>query len=235
MRRGGRSTLGQRVAGTLIALSAVSLAGCALLTVNSGSEPQGTAVSATAPYPTSIEELRQRPLRPPSAAIITTCPSMPAHQDLQVVLATGMIPGKPGPNGPFDGYGVGPVYLTGQDTFYPGGSDLAVWLVKPPYAGPLVIRGQQVNGTARAAFSRQLDGRGILIGPTPTATVPAFGESIPYYSELDFPAGGTPRYWRAYFARTHYDVAGCYFIQVDGSTFSETILFEVPDAARPPA
>jgi len=114
-------TLGQRVTGILIVLSSVSLAGCAALTGgNSGSAPQGTVVSATPPYPTSIEELRQRPLRPPSAGSSTTCPSMPAHQDLHVVLATDLIPGKPGPSGPFDGYGVGPVYLTGQPTFYPG-------------------------------------------------------------------------------------------------------------------
>ncbi|HXN03814.1 MAG TPA: hypothetical protein VN895_03155 [Candidatus Acidoferrum sp.] len=75
-------------------------------------------------------------------------------------------------------------------------------------------------------------------GPTPGApvsTVSGYGESAPFYSELDFPAEGTPTYWRAYFADTHFDVAGCYVIQVDGSTFSETLLLEVPDAARPPA
>jgi hypothetical protein len=234
MRKRRRSTLGQPAVGILLVLSSVSLAGCAALTVDSASEQQGTLVSATAPYANSIEEVRQRPLRPPGAAIVT-CPSMAAHLDLQLVLSTGLDPGKPPPNGPFDGYGIGPVYLSGQGAYYPGGSDLAIWLVKPPYAGPLVIRGQQVNGTARVAFTRQLDDRGALIGPTPTATVPAFGESIPYYGELDLPAGGTPHHWRAYFARTHYGVAGCYFIQVDGTTFSETFLLEVPDAARPPA
>ena len=232
MRRGRRSTLAQRVVGILIALSSPWLAGCAVLTANSGSERQGTVVSATPPYPTSIEELRQRPLRPPTAAIITTCPWMPAHQDLQVVLATGLIPGKPPPNGPFDGYGVGPVYLTGQTTFYPGASDLALWFVKPPYAGPLVIRGREVNGTARATFSQQLDGRARPTGPTPGAPV-SMVSGAPFYSELDFPAVGNAPYRRAYFAETHYDVGGCYLIQVDGSTFTETILLEVSDAAQP--
>src|SRR4029077_18802282 len=124
-------------------------------------------VSATPPYPTSIEELRRRPLRPPSAGSTTTCPSMPAHQDLQVVLATGLNPGKPPPHGPFDGYGVGPVYLTGQTTFYPGAWDMALWVVKPTYAGPLVIGGRYVKGTAKATFSQQLDGRAIPMGSTP--------------------------------------------------------------------
>jgi hypothetical protein len=163
---------------------------------------------------------------------------MPAHQDLHVALATGLDPGKPPPSGPFDGYGVGPVYLTGQPTFYPGAWDLAIWLVKAPYDGPLVIRGKQFSGTARASFSRQLGERAVPIGPTPSApesTVLGFGESAPFYSELDFPAEGKPPYWRAYFADTHFDVPGCYVIQVDGSTFSETILLEVPDAVRPPA
>jgi hypothetical protein len=163
---------------------------------------------------------------------------MPAHQDLQVVLATGLNPGKPPPSGPFDGYGVGPVYLTGQTTFYPGAWDLALWFVKPPYAGPLVIRGREVKGTAQATFSQRLDGRARPTGPTPGAPVSmvsGFGESAPFYSELDFPAAGNAPYWRAYFAETHYDVAGCYLIQVDGSTFTETILLEVPNAARPPA
>jgi hypothetical protein len=238
MWRGRRSTLGQRVAGILIALSSVSVAGCAAVTINSGAESQGTAVSATAPYPTSIEELRQRPLWPTGAGMITTCPTMPAHVDVKLVLATSLVPGKPPAAGPFDAYGVGPVYLSGQSNFYPGAWDMALWLVKPPYAGPLVIRGQQVNGKARAAFSRQLDGLATPIGPAPGApitTVSGFGESAPFYSELDLPAEGKPPYWRAYFADTHFDQGGCYVIQVDGSTFSETFRLEVPDAARPPA
>jgi len=235
MRRGRGSTRGQRVAGILIVLSSVSLAACA--GGNSGGGPQGTVVSATPPYPTSIEELRQRPLRPPGAGSSTTCPSMPAHQDVQVVVATGLDPGKPPPHGPFDGYGVGPVYLTGQITFYPGAWDLGLWFVKPPYAGPLVIRGREVKGTARATFSQQLDGRATPVGSTPGAPVSmvsGFGQPAPFYSELDFPAEGTAPYWRAYFAETHYDVGGCYAIQVDGSTFTETFLLEVPNAARPP-
>lgn len=158
---------------------------------------------------------------------------MPAHQNLQVVLATSPIPGKPPPNGPFDGYGVGPVYLTWATTFYPGAWDLALWFVKPPYVGPLVIRGREVNGTAQATFSQQLDRRARRTGPTPGVPVSMVSGAL-FYSELDFPAEGNASYWRAYFAETHYEVAGCYFIQVDGSTFSETILLQVQDAARPP-
>jgi hypothetical protein len=154
-----------------------------------------------------------------------------------VVLSTGLSPGKP-PVGPNYGYGDGPVYLSGQSNFYPRGFDLAIWLVKPPVVGPLLIRGQQVNGAAKTAFSRQMDEYGQPTGTTPgqpLSTQRDYGTSIAVYSELDLPAAAKPPYWGAYFAFTHFDAAGCYFIQVDGTTFSELILLDVPDAARPPA
>jgi hypothetical protein len=213
----------------------LALAGCTAFTGGSSSaQAQPTAIT-TVPSATSIAELRTRPLRPPAAT--SSCPSQPTHQDLQVVLATGLAPGKP-PTGPNYGYGEGPVYLSGQSEFYPGGFDLAIWLVKPPYAGPLLIRGQQVNGHARPAFSAQLDQYANPIGPTPgqpAAIQSDYGMSRPFYGELDLPAGAQPPYWGAYFADLHFDTAGCYFIQVDGTSFSQLILVEVPDAARPPA
>jgi hypothetical protein len=233
---GRRSAIGQWVAGTLILLTPFALAACAALTGgNSASaRPQG-GIDTNVPQAASIDELRQRSLRPPGHS--SSCPASPTHEDLQPVLSTGLAPGKP-PVGPNYGYGDGPVYLSGQSDFYPGGFDLAIWLVKPPYSGPLLIRGQQVNGPVRAAFSRQMDEYGKPIGPTPGQSVSTqsdYGMSLPLYGELDLPAGAQPPYWGAYFADTHFDTAGCYFIQVDGTTFSEVILLEVPDAARPPA
>lgn len=231
-----RSAIGQWVAGTLILLTPLALAACAALTGgNSASARPQSGIATNVPQAASIEELRKRPLRPPNAS--SSCPTLPTHEDLHPVLSTGLAPGKP-PVGPNYGYGDGPVYLSGQTDFYPGGFDLAIWLVKPPYSGPLVIRGQQVSGPARAAFSRQMDEYGKPIGPTPSSsgsTQSAYGMSLPFYGELDLPAGAQPPYWGAYFAHTHFDAAGCYFIQVDGTTFSEVILLEVPDAARPPA
>lgn len=231
-----RRVIGQWVARIAMPLVPLALAGCAAFGGgNSGSAQSQPAVVATVPQAASITELRKRPLRPPSAS--ASCPTLPTHGDLQVVLATGLAPGKP-PTGPNYGYGGGPVYLSGQTVFYPGGFDLAIWLVKPPYAGPLLIRGQQVKGPARPAFSVRLNEYANPIGPTPSSSASAhsdYGMSIPFYSELDLPTGAQPPYWGAYFSDTHFDVSGCYFIQVDGTTFSELILIEVPDAARPPA
>ena len=223
----------RRIAMLLIPLP---LAACAALSGgNSGSTQPQPSIATSGARAVSIDELRKRPLRPPRAN--SSCPTLPTHEDLHPVLSTGLAPGKP-PVGPNYGYGDGPVYLSGQSDFYPGAFDLAIWLVKPPAVGPLLIRGQQVNGSARAAFSRQMDDYGKPFGPAPAqsgTTQSAYGMSIPFYSELDLPSGARPPYWGAYFADTHFDVAGCYFIQVDGTTFSELILIEVPDAARPPA
>jgi hypothetical protein len=231
-----RPRTGQSVARIAVLLVPLALAACTAFTGgnSSSAQPQPPVVTNVPPA-ASIAELRKRPLRPPAAT--SSCPTRPTHEDLQVVLATGLAPGKP-PTGPNYGYGDGPVYLSGQSEFYPGGFDLAIWLVKPPYAGPLLIRGQQVKGPARTAFSAQLDQYGNPIGPTPgpsASTHSDYGMSRPFYGELDLPAGAQPPYWGAYFADTHFDVPGCYFIQVDGTTFSQLILIEVPDAARPPA
>lgn len=214
----------------------LALAACtALGGGNSASAQPQTGTITNLPQATSIAELRKRPLRPPAAS--SSCPTQPTHEDLHVVLATGLAPGKP-PTGPNYGYGDGPVYVSGQTEFYPGGFDLAIWLVKPPDAGPLLIRGQQVNGPARTAFSAQLDQHGNAIGPTPGQPAAAQSDyrmSLRFYHELDLPAGAQPPYWGAYFSDTHFDGAACHFIQVDGTTFSQLILTEVPDAARPPA
>jgi len=236
MVEGRRSAIGQWLAGILILLALLTLAACAGLTRgNSASTQAQGGITTNVPQAASIEELRKRPLRPPSAN--SNCPTLPTHEDLHPVLSTGLAPGKP-PTGPNYGYGDGPVYLSGQTDFYPGGFDLAIWLVKPPYAGPLLIRGQQIHGTARTDFSQQMDDSGKPIGAIPgqpVSTQSAPGMSLPVYGELDLPAGAQPPYWGAYFAFTHFDVAGCYFIQADGTSFSEVILLEVPDAARPPA
>ena len=235
MAPGPRPDPGRWVTRMVMLLITPALAACAALGGGPSTNAQRQPGMTTNVTPAaSIEELRKRPLRPPPAR--SSCPTAPTHQDLKPVLATGLAPGKP-PAGPDYGYGDGPVYLSGQYDFYPGGWDNAIWLVEPAATGPLLIRGQQLKGSARATFSRQSDEYGKPSGPAPgkpVSTQSAYGMSVPFYSELDL-VGAEPPYWGAYFADTHFDAAGCYVIQVDGTTFSELILVEVPDAARPPA
>lgn len=226
----------QWLAGIGLVLAPLAVAACAATT--GASSPSPRAQSSATPSVVqagSIDELRKRALQPPASS--ANCPSVAPQQTLKPTLATGLAPGKP-PVGPNYGYGDGPVYLSGQVTFYPGAWDLAIWMVKPPYQGALLIRGQQVNGSGKASFSQQMDEYGKQVGSPPgrpATTVTAYGMSVPFYDELDLPTGSQPPSWAAYFGDTHFDTAGCYFIQVDGSTFTEVFLLEVPDAARPPA
>ena len=236
MAPGRRAAPRQLVTCMMMLLIPPALAACAALGGGTSTSGQGPTGMTTKVAPAaSIDEMRKRSLRVPSPS--SSCPTSPTHQDLKPVLSTGLAPGKP-PVGPNYGYGDGPVYLSGQSDFYPGGWDTAIWMAEPTAVGPLVIRGQQLKGSARATFSRQMDEYGKPSGPAPgppVSTQSAYGMSVLFYGELDLPVGAEPPYWGAYFADTHFDAAGCYFIQVDGTTFSEGILVEVPDAARPPA
>src|ERR1700736_359686 len=112
MVEGRRSGIGRWVAGTLILLAPLALVACAAVAGgNSASARPQSGIATNVPQAASIEELRQRSLRPPSAS--SSCPSFPTHEDLHPVLSSGLAPGKP-PVGPNYGYGDGPVDLSGQ-------------------------------------------------------------------------------------------------------------------------
>lgn len=225
----------RRLVVAVLFLMTMPLLGSCGAAVSPKTAVETTTAPSTVQVASSLAALQQRPLHGPAA--VSNCPSSAPQQDLHVVLAAGLEPGKPA-TGPNYGFGDGPVYLSGQETFYPGAWDLALWLVKPPFVGPLLIRGQQVGGPARASFSQQLDGFARPTAQPPrsqSTAVPGYGTSAAFYDELDLSAAARPPHWAAYFADTHFDAAGCYFLQVDGTTFSELILLEVPDAARPPA
>src|SRR5712692_3825992 len=161
------------------------------------------------------------------------------HSDLSPVINGGK--GK----GPNYGFGPGPAYLTGTSALYPGGFDNEVWLIEPTYRGPVVVRGRQINGAAAISFAEPItfplagfSSAGSPPPGPPAATVTIDGAPVPFYLELDLPAAtaaAAEGYWRMFFARTHIDAPGCYAVQMDGLSFSSVIVFQVPDAARPPA
>lgn len=74
------------------------------------------------------------------------------------------------------------------------------WSASGGYGGPLLIRGRQV-GSAGAV---------------------GFGEGHVPYDELQLLAGAGGHSWQSF---TRVQSAGCYFYQVDGTSFSETIVF----------
>ena len=217
-----------------VAALAILSAGCGAV-VSSGQSTPNTHETTT---PSSLADLRNRPLKLPTVGAGKTCPTTASH-DLSPVVNGGK--GK----GPGFGFGPGPAYLSGIVELYPGGFDNEVWLIEPTYEGPVLIRGQQINGSHIVAFAEPITfavgGFSSAGSPPPGAVVTSVtieGQAVPFYQELDLPAMSSTDakgFWRMFFARTNIEAAGCYAVQLDGLDFSLAIVFQVPDAARPPA
>jgi hypothetical protein len=104
------------------------------------------------------------------------------------------------------GLGAGPAFPrfgSGSTMKMLGGAHKVLWLVLPSYKGPLLIRGGRVDGVTALRFDE--DG---------------IAKSSLFLAQTD----GGPRYrpsttWAA--------AAGCYAYQIDGTTFSRTIVFRM--------
>lgn len=75
------------------------------------------------------------------------------------------------------------------------------WLASSSYRGPILIRGRQVGGSGAVGF----------------------GEGHVPYDELQLQTGSAGPPWQSF---TRVQSPGCYFYQVDGTSFSETIVFK---------
>jgi hypothetical protein len=87
------------------------------------------------------------------------------------------------------------------------GGQKVFWAISPSYHGPVLIRGRQLDGTTQIGF----------------------GESRVPYSRLEFqPSRGQRAFggWRGYPATTRLHHQGCYAWQIDGTTFSEVVVFK---------
>jgi hypothetical protein len=118
--------------------------------------------------------------------------------------------------GPFAHTAVMPFVLPSPALF--GGSawggQILKWIGAPSYHGPVLIRGRTLTGP---------DGLGFGAGKVPLA-------------EMDVPPGGValnPGGWRLWPGYVRLRSPGCYGLQVDGTTFSEVIIFRVCLSSRP--
>jgi hypothetical protein len=83
-----------------------------------------------------------------------------------------------------------------------------LWISRPGYQGPLLIRGRQLDGP-------------LAVG---------FGNEIVPFAELQLPPGTaagaplSPQGWRNWPSMSRLRSPGCYGWQIDGSDFSEVIV-----------
>ncbi|HEY7983011.1 MAG TPA: hypothetical protein VID73_02510 [Ktedonobacterales bacterium] len=161
--------------------------------------------------------LWQRPLRLPSVAAGQPCPAAPGQ---------GFTAGY----GP--GLGQGPVFLlvTGPNDgtlradrlgslvgASKGWSGQQVrWVVHPLYQGPVLVRGSRIDSAGALEFNGGLDQP---MDPAQMVAVPP----LTHLRLVGDSSYGAP--WVAWITYLRVREAGCYAVQVDGLSFSETIVF----------
>jgi hypothetical protein len=94
------------------------------------------------------------------------------------------------------------------------GGQALKWDGAPSYHGPVLIRGRKLTGH---------DGLGFGAGDVPLA-------------EMDLPPGGGDSHaggWRFWSGYARLRSPGCYGMQVDGTTFSEVIVFRACLSSNP--
>jgi hypothetical protein len=170
-----------------------------------------------------IDELR-RPLSLPAVPAGGACPVSEVHT----------MPKGGGFNTDYPAIGEGPFRATGQadwgfadpppieepytDTDWR--SAKVIWHVDPTYSGPLLLRGARIDGPGELRFDRYLGALGQ--GDAPTG-----------YEELAYPAMTGDPGLRTPPSGVYLTSPGCYAIQVDGTTFSQIIVFRAEFVPRP--
>lgn len=150
--------------------------------------------------PSDWQRLR-RPLQLPSVASGRACPVTP----VQDIAPRAFAPGA----------GHGPVYAIGVvndvriSNLQPGVYK-TLWVARKTYAGPVLVRGRQLDGPAALAFTHSGD--------------PQETEMRLNASEASSPNADD---WRQWPSLTVVPGPGCYGLQVDGDSFTDVIVFAV--------
>ncbi len=211
----------------LVSLAA-GLAGCGEVGFRGAVPPAHTQSYPTepaSPLPAGVDAmtgLQQRPMRPPTLPPNVTC-SASSTADLGAVA-------------PNYGAGVGPAYMSGQDSWYSGGQ-ATVLMVDSKYSGPLLVRTFQLGGdgksTVTLADSPSSDNANFAYKERQhgVAVVPALHTTG---GGLYLGAVAATSFWRAWDGRLATDSPGCFGFQVDGDVFTEFIVFEVNPGNPPP-
>jgi hypothetical protein len=175
-----------------------------------------------------------------AALLVGGCSSSSAGQPLAGTCPASSLVGSGGTTLPDYGIGAGPgpVYLSGQSSWYAGGQE-ATLMVDPKYSGPLVVRASQLGGDGKPQITLAADG----LDPTALAGlvdkerqhgVIVVSAVLTTEGGLELQAAPSSPLWRAWFGRLSTGGAGCFEIQADGTGFTETIVFAVQAGTAPP-
>ena len=223
----------------LVSLAA-GLAGCGEVV---GEYPAAVRPAHTQSFPTepasplpagvdAMTGLQQRPMRPPTLA-----PNGPATlAPNETCTASSMADlGSLAPN---YGAGVGPAYLSGQDSWYsPPGGQVTILMVDSKYSGPLLVRAFQLGGNGKSTVTLA-----DFPSPDPSTGLPVIKQEhgVAVVPALHTTGGGLylgavapTSFWRAWYGLLSTDSPGCFGLQVDGDVFTEFILFVVNPGTSP--
>jgi hypothetical protein len=156
--------------------------------------------------PVDWSALTAKPLNLRPLASGAACP-VSANVDLQVKASFGKWPNS--------GFGQGPIYASGQVTWYSGGPQGFLILTDPKYAGPVLVRSQRLDGAGSLTF----------IGDG-TIALPSGAVGIPQTS--------SPPYWGTWVGSVTPSTPGCYGIQFDGTNVSDVVVIAVRKGPPPP-
>jgi len=172
-----------------------------------GLPPATTPTPSPSPPQVDWAPLIAKPLNLQPLSSGAPCPVSP-QVDL-VVTTNG-----PKTGGPGFGFGQGPVYVSGQTSWYAGTQGI-LFLTDPKYTGPVLVRSIQLDGTG----SLTLSGQG--------ATTLANGA-------IGLAETSSPPYWGMWSGMVSPSAPGCYGIQFDGTSFSSSAVIAVSPGPVPP-
>ena len=189
------------------------------------------------PLPAGVDAmtgLQQRPMRPPTVAPNAPQPPQSAPPGCastapcETCTASSIVDlGSLTPN---YGAGVGPAYLSGQDSWYSAGQG-AILMVDSKYSGPLLVRPFQLGGDGKSTVTLADLPSTDVIKQEPRVTVVTALHTIGGGLYLD--AVARTSFWREWNGVLSTDSPGCFGLQVDGDVFTEFILFVVNPGTSP--
>lgn len=198
---------------------------------------QSFPTEPASPLPAGVDAmtgLQQRPIRPPTVAPHGSQPpgSAPAGcastAPCETCTASSIVDlGSLTPN---YGAGVGPAYISGQDSWYSGGQ-VIVLMVDSRYSGPLLVRWFQVGGDGKSTVTlADLPSSDVVKQEPRVVVVPALHTTG---GGLYLGAVSPTSSWREWSGLLSTDSPGCFGLQVDGDVFTEFILFVVNPGTSP--